>query len=144
MSARQRDVIRHEPLKISDWSGTLSRTSDAIAGNLICSSTGWRLKLTGTSGGKGIVHITAQFDSPTFIDDAAPWTNEHEMIKPHEAKAGGYDCFWTGTITATGPKWTGEMGDRYGGRLVLTGKTEREGVVSLRAATQFNATVAHS
>lgn len=138
MSARQREVIRHTPSKVADWSGTLSRTSDAITGNLVCSATGWRLKLTGTAGGKGIVYITAQFDSPTFSDDAAPWTDEHELIKPHEEQGRGYDCFWTGGITATGTAWTGDIADRYGGCLTLTGKTEREGVVSLRAVAKLS------
>lgn len=139
MSARHRQEERPQTLKLdklADWSGALSRTSDGITGHLVCSMTGWRLKLTGTSGGKGIVHLTGQFDSPVISDDAAPWIDEHEMIKPHELQAGGYDCFWTGTTTAAGDSWAGELADRYGGRLALTGKTQREGVVSLRAVAR--------
>jgi hypothetical protein len=134
MSARQRapERIVSPRLSIPEWQGVLSRT-DIITGNLICSSTGWRLKMTGTADGK-VILLTAQFDSPVFGDDAFPGAIEGEIVKPHEKQAAGYDCFWTGSIKTDDRKaWAGEMGDRYGGRLALTGKAQGPGVISLRA-----------
>lgn len=139
MSAHQRQPERvvARPLSIPDWSGTLSRT-DAITGTLTCSSTGWRMALTGTPDGRGMVHLTARFDSPVMADDAAPWTDEFGIGQLHEVRRGdpgsGYVCLWTGTIRSFDLKtWAGEMADRYGGRMALTGKTQGPGVISLRA-----------
>ncbi len=137
MSARHRQPERivTPRMKIAAWSGTLSRTSDAITGSLICSATGWRMALTGTLDGARTIHLTASFDSPTFADDAAPWSDEHEMVKPHEAQAGGYDGIWVGTIRKDDAgAWAGEMAARYGGRLKIDGKSQGNGVMSLRAA----------
>lgn len=137
MSARQRQTERvvAPRLDLPDWTGVLSRT-DTITGHLICSMTGWRLALTATAD-RDTIYVTAQFDGPLMADDAAPWTDDYEIAKPHQRRSAGYDCFWTGFMKRLGNDWAGEIGDRYGGRLMLTGKTQREGVISLRATAQM-------
>lgn len=140
MSARQRqsEVISRAPLRIAAWSGTLSRT-DTITGSLICSATGWRMALTGTLDGARTIHLTARFDSPVMADEAAPWTDEFGIIRSFEVdpstRGAAYDCVWVGTIRKDDAgAWAGEMGDRYGGRLKIEGKSQGNGVMSLRAA----------
>jgi len=49
----------------------------------------------------------------------------------------GYICLWTGSVcTDDGKVWAGEIADRYGGRLVLTGKSHGGCVTSLRAVAR--------
>lgn len=98
------------------------------------------MAVTGTADGPRLVHLTAQFDSPVFADDAFPGAIEGDLARPHEAQAVGYLCHWIGSIrTDDGKAWAGEIADRYGGRLVLTGKAHGGGVTSLRAAAAMRA-----
>lgn len=79
MSARQRQQSSSAArLSIPEWSGSLSRT-DTCGGHLICSSTGWRMAVTGTADGARLVHLTAKFDSPVFADDAFPGAIEEDL-----------------------------------------------------------------
>jgi len=63
-----------------------------------------------------------------------PGAAEEDLAWPHETQAVGYLCHWIGSIrTDDSNGWAGEIADRYGGRLMLTGKAHGGGVTSLRA-----------
>lgn len=143
MSARHRQPERvvTPRMKIADWSGTISPVDGTaraklcdMSGSMICPATGWRLAITAVFD-DGTIFVTASFDMPIAADDAAPWTLEHEMAKPHQLQAAGYDRRWTGAMPQVGKgAWAGEVGDRYGHVLKIDGKAQGGGIISLRAA----------
>jgi hypothetical protein len=70
------------------WAGTISPDDGvtkgqlcAMSGNLLCAATGWKLAVTAVLNA-GTIYLSGKFDSPTFADDAAPWTDEHKLAKP--------------------------------------------------------------